>query len=178
MTEKIVEQRLLAGKINAAYGIKGWIKVFSYTDPLDQILDYDPWYLRQGTTGFKPVRLDQARKHGKGIIVLPEGFEDRNQAEGLVGSEVWVDRHQLPDLQQGEFFWHQLEGLAVYNEAGELLGNVSHLLETGANDVLVVKPGATSIDDRERLIPYVEKDIVLSVDLDEGKVLVAWEADF
>ena len=168
---------LLVGKINAAYGIKGWVKVYSYTTPVEQILKYAPWTIRK--KGAKQnLKLRQGKIHGKGIVVLPEGFEDRNQAESLIGYEIWIEKEQLPDLEQGEFFWVQLVGLVVYNEASELLGEVSSVLETGANDVLVVEATDKSIDDRERLIPYVEDKVILEVDLEQGKMLVAWDADF
>lgn len=84
----------------------------------------------------------------------------------------------MPELTDKEFYWHQLEGLEVFNQAGELLGDVSHLLATGASDVLVVKANHKSIDDQERLIPYVDETIVLKVDIEAGKILVAWDADF
>jgi len=172
------EEQLLVGKINAAYGIKGWVKVYSYTDPIEQILTYAPWYLGQGGSKQVQFGFDQAKKHNKGIIVLPSGFKDRNQAEALIGNTIWVDRAQLPELAEGEFFWHQLEGLQVWNEAGELLGQVSHLFETGASDVLVVEASSASVDDRERLIPYVEGETVLRVDLEAGRLLVAWLIDY
>lgn len=168
---------LLVGKINAAYGIKGWVKVYSFTSPVEQILEYAPWTIRK--KGSKQnLKLRQGKVHGKGIVVLPEGFEDRNQAESLIGYEIWIEKEQLPDLEQGEYFWVQLEGLAVYNEASELLGKVSSVLETGANDVLVVAATDESIDARERLIPYVEDKVILEVDLEQGKMRVAWDADF
>jgi 16S rRNA processing protein RimM len=168
---------LLVGKINAVYGIKGWVKVYSYTSPVDQILKYDNWTIKQGSRQ-KSLELSQSRRHGKGIVVLPEGFDDRNQAESLIGYEIWIDEEQLPDLEPGEFYWAQLEGLMVFNEASECLGEVTHLLETGANDVLIVKATEQSIDDKERLIPYVEDKTILKVDLEEGKILVAWQADY
>ena len=169
---------ILVGKINAAYGIKGWVKVYSYTAPVEQILGYTPWLISKQGLKEGHLKLSQSKIHGKGIVVLPEGFEDRNQAESLIGYEIWIDKEGLPDLAQGEFFWVQLEGLLVFNEASELLGEVTHLLETGANDVLVVRANDKSIDDRERLIPYVEEEIVLKVDLEQGKILVAWDADY
>jgi 16S rRNA processing protein RimM len=168
---------LLVGKINAVYGIKGWVKVYSYTSPVEQILKYSAWTIKKGSKQ-APLEFSQSRQHGKGIVVLPEGFDDRNQAESLIGYEIWIDEEQLPDLEPGEYFWAQLEGLMVFNEASELLGEVSHLLETGANDVLIVKANDKSIDDKERLIPYVEEKTILKVDLEEGKILVAWDADY
>ncbi len=169
-------EKLLVGKINGVYGVKGWVKVYSYTEPSEQILNYLPWYLKKGAKQHS-VKVVEGKKQGKGLVALTDGIEDRTQAEELIGSEIWVDKDQLPNLVKGDYYWHQLEGLEVFNEAGEFLGEVSHLFETGANDVLVVKASEKSIDDMERLIPYVEKEIVLEIDLEERRILVAWGSD-
>jgi|TARA_B100001971_G_scaffold37719_1_gene32712 16S rRNA processing protein RimM len=171
-----VAEKLLVGKINGVYGVKGWVKVYSYTEPSEQILNYLPWYLKKGAKQHS-VKVVEGKKQGKGLVALTDGIEDRTQAEELIGSEIWVDKDQLPNLEKGDYYWHQLEGLEVFNEAGEFLGEVSHLFETGANDVLVVKASEKSIDDMERLIPYVEKEIVLEIDLEERRILVAWGSD-
>lgn len=169
--------QLVVGTINGVYGIKGWVKVFSHTSPIEQILQYQPWSLHKGKKQVS-VGIADGKLHGKGLIALPEGFETRDEAESLVGYEVRIAVDQLPALDEGEFYWHQLEGLSVINEAGEMLGQVQKLIETGANDVLVVAATDTSIDDQERLIPYVEGEIVKQVDI-EGKLLkVAWDKDF
>ena len=139
-------------------------------------MNYLPWYLKKGAKQHS-VKVVEGKKQGKGLVALTDGIEDRTQAEELIGSEIWVDKDQLPNLDKGDYYWHQLEGLEVFNEAGELLGEVSHLFETGANDVLVVKASEKSIDDMERLIPYVEKEIVLEIDLEERRILVAWGSD-
>ncbi len=169
-------EKLLVGKINGVYGVKGWVKVYSYTEPSEQILNYLPWYLKKGAKQHS-VKVVEGKKQGKGLVALTDGIEDRTQAEELIGSEIWVDKDQLPNLEKGDYYWHQLEGLEVFNEAGEFLGEVSHLFETGANDVLVVKASEKSIDDMERLIPHVEKEIVLEIDLEERRILVAWGSD-
>ncbi len=139
-------------------------------------MNYLPWYLKKGAKQHS-VKVVEGKKQGKGLVALTDGIEDRTQAEELIGSEIWVDKDQLPNLEKGDYYWHQLEGLEVFNEAGEFLGEVSHLFETGANDVLVVKASEKSIDDMERLIPYVEKEIVLEIDLEERRILVAWGSD-
>ncbi len=182
---------IVVGRISGAYGIKGWVKIFSYTDPVEQILAYTPWFIKRQTRDSvgssskskshkEDTRLEfeSGRAHGKGVIALPKGFEDRNQAESLRGFEIWVDRALLPKLETGDYYWHQLENLQVQNEQGECLGHVSHLLETGANDVLVVVPDIGSIDDLERLIPYVEGKVVKSIDVAGGNMLVDWASDY
>jgi len=187
--------KIAVGRINGAYGIKGWVKIYSYTDPIEQILDYGPWYLlphhtlpndtssseRTSRVGFSKdtiLEIEAGKVHGKGVIALPKGFVSRNEAESLVGLEIWVDRSLLPTLDKGDYYWYQLENLQVINEQQEYLGHVSHLLETGANDVLVVVPDSKSLDDTERLIPYVEGSVVREISLATGKILVDWPADY
>ncbi|MFP6805733.1 MAG: ribosome maturation factor RimM [Pseudomonadales bacterium] len=170
------------GRINAAYGLKGWVKIFSHTDPIEQIFTYTPWQLRRGGKGNqlvdKQLVLKKSKVQGKGVIALFEEFEDRTLAESLIGYEIWVDRSQLPELEEGEYYWNQLEGLRVVNESDITFGFVDHLMETGANDVMVVKPDADSVDDRERLIPFVEGEIVKSVDLEAATIVVCWESHY
>ena len=95
-----------------------------------------------------------------------------------VGSEILVERTNLPELDQDDYYWHQLVGLQVSNLSNQCLGEVDYLLETGSNDVLVVKPTANSIDDSERLVPYLYGQTVKGVDLDKQSILVDWDSDF
>jgi len=165
------------GRINAAYGLKGWVKVYSHTDPIEQIFTYSPWLLRRGG---KEIQLEllKGKTQGKGVIALFKDFEDRNLAESLIGYEIWIDEERLPTLDEGEFYWNQLENLQVVNQSGAVLGKVDHLMETGANDVLVVKPTPESIDDRERLVPFVEGEIVKDVNLESAIIVVSWASDY
>ena len=169
------QAQVLLGRINAAHGLKGWVKVFSYTDPIEQILSYSPWTLRRKSVE-EEVEIAESRRQGKGIVVRLDGVEDRDQAEALIGNEIWVAG--LPDLTDGEYYWHQLQGLTVTNTADEILGAVDQIVETGANDVMVVAPNEASIDDQERLIPFVEGKIVREVDLQNQKIVVDWQADY
>lgn len=162
------------GRITGPHGVKGWVKVFSYADPVERIFSYDPWHLTDAGT----VSVEESNVHGKRLIARLEGIEDRNQAESMVDREIWVDADQLEALDDGEFYWQQLEGLMVVNLAGDVFGRVSHLMETGANDVLVVDATAGSIDDRQRLIPFVEDEIVSRVNLEEHRIVVNWDPDY
>jgi 16S rRNA processing protein RimM len=170
-------EQVQIGRFGAAYGLKGWVKVISFTDPIDQMMTYLPWQIRKGKQEVK-LKIETCKTQGKGLVALVEGFSDRNQAESVVGYEIWMDRARLPELEQGEFYWHQLEGLEVVGQAGENLGRVDHMMDTGSNDVLVVKPTPKSIDDQERLIPYVEGDVVKDVDLDVARIVVDWNIDY
>ncbi|WP_101674514.1 ribosome maturation factor RimM [Alloalcanivorax mobilis] len=172
------DDALVVGRITAVHGIKGWVKVYSFTDPMENIFDYQPWYLRQGDA-WVPMKLSGKRRQGKGLVIGLDGVEDRDQAQReLVGREIAVSRDQVPEAGEGEFFWRDLIGLRVKLEDGRDLGRVDKLLETGANDVLVVRGDADSIDQRERLLPWVPDQVIVNVDLDAGEMRVDWDPDF
>lgn len=116
--------------------------------------------------------LAEGRQQGKNIIARLEGITDRDTATQMMQADIAVERQQLPATAKDEFYWADLEGLQVVTETGVELGTVSHLLETGANDVLVVE------GERQRLIPYVRGDVVQHIDLAEGKMIVAWDPEF
>jgi len=162
---------VVVAKIGAPYGVRGWVKVFSFTEQTDALLDYDPWYFNKaGEWPIAPVI--EAKTHGKGLVAKFKGCEDRDAAALLNGTEIAIRRDQLPPTAENEYYWSDLQGLEVLTTEGVSLGKVDHLLETGANDVLVVK------GDRERLIPYVTGPIVKNVDLDAGTLQVDWDSDF
>ncbi|MEJ2416981.1 MAG: ribosome maturation factor RimM [Exilibacterium sp.] len=168
------------GRITAVFGINGWVKVQSHTEPPENILNYRPWWLKT-PHGVKPIVVDASRRHATGFTVHFEGIDDRDTASGYCQINIAVERNQLPELEVGEFYWHQLQGLQVISEyegGCYRLGTVRRLLETGANDVLVVQGNSDSVDRRERLIPYVPNQFVKSVDLDTEMILVNWDPAF
>ena len=169
--------QLVVGSINGVYGIKGWVKVFSHTSPIEQILLYQPWSLHKGSKQVS-IEVIDGKLHGKGVIALPDGFETRNDAESLVGYEIRIDANQLPELPEGEFYWHELEGMKVVNHAGEMFGVVDRMIETGANDVMVVSATIGSVDEEERLIPFVIDEIVDEIDMEHRTLTVNWEKDY
>jgi 16S rRNA processing protein RimM len=168
-----------AGRLGGCYGIKGWLRVRAYTDRAESLLDFPAWWLA-GAGGPQPIRIDGGRPQGKAFVVHLAGVDDRDAAEALRGKDILVSRSALPTLATDEFYWHQLEGLEVWcgeQEEAQLLGRVDHLLETGANDVLVLRPCTGSIDERERLVPYLPGTVVTDVDLAAGRLTVDWFAD-
>lgn len=167
---------IVMGKIGAVHGVRGEVKIHSFTEPMENLFDYQQWFLRRDGE-IKQVRLSDARFQGKGLVAKIEGVQDRELARTYTGFEICVPRSELPPLEEGEYYWHQLVGLEVINRQQQLLGKVSHLLETGANDVLVVRPSAGSLDGRERLLPYTD-NCVEQVDLVRGQIVVEWDADF
>ena len=166
------QKLILLGRVHGAFGVRGEIKLESFTDPARTILRYQPWTLRDPQGRERPLEGATGRETAKGLVASFPGVEDRDAAEALRGSEVWVPRSALPPARPGEYYWVDLEGLRVVNLDGADFGTVSHLFATGANDVLV------AVGDRERMIPFVEPDYVRSVDFDAGVVTVDWDADF
>ncbi|WP_028240477.1 ribosome maturation factor RimM [Stutzerimonas azotifigens] len=167
---------LVLGKIVSVHGIRGEVKVYSFTDPIDNLLDYRHWTLRRGDE-VRQVELANGRLQGNVLVAKLAGLDDREVARTYADFEICVPRSELPALEEGEFYWHQLVGLKVVDQTGQLLGKVDHLFETGANDVLVVRPCVGSLDERERLLPYTDQ-CVLSIDLEAGEMRVDWDADF
>jgi len=168
------------GRINSVFGVKGWVKVHSDTEPENNIFQYSPWWLKT-RFGVKPYECDSFRAHGNGWVAHLEGIDDRDQAELLARAEIAIERDQLPDLQTGEYYWSQLVGLRVvshFTGAEQDFGVVSKMLETGANDVLVVQGDEQSFDQKERLIPYVPDEFVTSVDTKAGVIRVNWDPEF
>lgn len=170
------EDLLVIGKIVSVHGVRGDVKVYSFTDPIDNLLEYPRWTLRRGEE-IKQVELAKGRVQGNILVATLNGLTDREIARTYADFEICISRSELPDLAGDEYYWYQLQGLVVINGVGQVLGRVDHLLETGANDVLVVKPFAGSLDDRERLLPYTDP-CVLKVDLAAGEMHVEWDADF
>ncbi|MCI0733318.1 MAG: ribosome maturation factor RimM [Methylococcaceae bacterium] len=157
--------------MSGVFGIKGWIKVYSFTEPTDNILRYGSWLLGAND---QPERflVEDGGWHGKTIVAKLRGIDTRDAAAKVVGCGIFVERAELPELPENEFYWADLVGLHVFNEDGVCFGVVDSLMETGANDVLLVR------GDRERLIPFVHKQIVKSVDIKNRRLVVVWDSDF
>lgn len=161
---------VVMGRVAGAFAVKGWIRVQPFTQQADALLGYPVWWLgREG--GWTSRALEEGAVHGKSVVAKLAGCEVRETAATLHGLDVAVPRSQLPPRQEGEYYWTDLLGIAVRNLQGELLGRIERLLETGANQVLVVR------GDRERLIPFVAA-FVVAVDLAKGEVVVDWGLDF
>ena len=170
MTEQ-EDRRVVLGRISGLFGVRGWLKVFSGTDPREGIVGYSPWQLRINDE-WRSIEVEAGKRHGKNVVVKLAGIDDRDAAAALLDAEIAITRVQLPQPASGEIYWADLEGLAVHTETGEALGTVDHLFETGANDVLVVK------GERERLIPFVRDQVVKTVDLERRVIVVDWDPEF
>ena len=161
---------VVLGRVSGIYGVRGWIKLFSYTESREAILNYRKWLLKDGDD-WREVHLDQGKKHGKSVIACIAGITERDAAAGLIGMDIAVAREDMPPLTPGAYYWPDLEGMAVVDGSGRSLGKVSHLLATGANDVLVVQ------GEQEILVPFVVDDVVKDVDIEQCVISVDWEWD-
>ena len=169
------QKMILLGRIHGAFGVRGEVKLESFADPARGILRYQPWTLR-GPQGERRMEGARGRETAKGLVATLPGVDDRDAADALRGTEVWVPRSVLPPPAPGEYYWVDLEGLRVVNVEGVDFGVVSHLFSTGANDVLVAQGGPGNA--RERMIPFIAPDYVRSVDFDAGVVTVDWDPEF
>ncbi len=184
MKEKVVEnpeKLITVGSISAVYGVKGWVKVYSHTNPMENILNYKHWIIdRNGRV--ETVEIDQGRRHGKGLIAHIVGCNDRELARSYCNSQIMITADEMPTIADDEIYWHQLENLDVFTrtQAGDnvLLGKISHLMETGANDVLVIHPSKGSMDKRERLVPWLIDQVVLEVNPEKGFIRIDWDPEF
>lgn len=167
---KSLDNLVVMGRIAAPYGVKGWMKIQTFSEAIDTLADYSEWYVKRGND-WQLYTVADARVHTKVLVASLAGITDRDQALALKGCEIAVDRASLPTAPEGEYYWSDLVGLNVVNLRGEPFGTIEQILEAGAHDVLVVR------GERERLIPFVGQ-IVRHVDLASRTVQVDWELDY
>jgi 16S rRNA processing protein RimM len=165
------QRRVVLGKVGGLYGVRGWVRLWSFTDPVENLLDYRELELGRGGR-WETIRLAEGRRQGESLVARFEGCADRDQAAPLVGAELAVARDRLPAPAVGEFYWADLVGLEVVTTGGISLGRVDHMMATGANDVMVVA------GERERLLPFVREQFVIEVDLAGGRIVVDWDPEF
>lgn len=163
--------RVIVGRISGLYGVRGWLKIFSYTESRGSVIEYSPWQvLKNGQ--WQTAIVEDGRIHGKGVVVKLIGYDARDAAATLIGCDIAVTREQMGEPKPGEYYWADLEGLKVINLEGVELGVVDHLFETGANDVVVVR------GERERLLPFVRGDVIKAIDLQRQVMEVDWDPEF
>lgn len=165
-------ERIILGKIAGVYGLSGWVKVFSETKPKENIFSYSPWLINLNGQ-WQKIKVIKGRPQGKGLVAQLESCEDREQAQRFVGAVIAIEKAQLPETNEGEYYWADMIGLTVITQDGQQLGQVDHLFETGANDVVVVKGGK-----QEYLIPFVQGQYIVKVDLEAGVMRVDWDPEF
>jgi 16S rRNA processing protein RimM len=157
------------GKIGSAYGVRGWLKVLSYTEFGANILDYAPWYIETGKDQWQEIEVEDGRIHGNGIVAKLAGMNSPEEARLFTGKLIAIKRSQLPALENDEYYWSDLVNLTVINKDGTILGKVAYLMATGSNDVLVIK------GEKEHAIPFLLNSVIKKVDLEKQEIYVDWE---
>jgi 16S rRNA processing protein RimM len=171
------QKRVVLGQIGKPHGVKGWLRLISFTSPVENILDYSE--LIVANKGCSEIlEIDHFKRSGTNLTVHFAGYDSPEVARNLTGVKVAVLTECLPKLEDGEYYWNEIEGMEVLNHKGVVFGKISRLMETGSNDVLIVEPVEGSVDDRERLIPFVKGQIVKEVDSVAKRMVVDWEIDF
>jgi len=163
-------KRLLIGTINGLFGVQGWVKIFSHTEPRKNILTYKPWHIEVDGQ-WKNLEFTNGREQGKTIVAKIKDVNDREQARILIGTDIYIEKSQLPKLKSGKHYWEDLIGLEVVNQSGFVFGKVENLTDTGSNHVLIVQ------GKKEHWIPYVAP-FLLETNLSTKKILVDWDENF
>jgi len=159
------------GRFGRPYGVRGWLHLFSFTDPIDNILIYNPWLVGNSREQQSLV-VETGKPHGQHLIVKLQGVDDRNDAQTLTNSLITIPKDKLPLLNEGEYYWQELIGSCVTTKTQQSLGIVKEVLATGANDILVLSAGK-----REHLIPYTE-DVIIHIDRENKMIVADWDPDF
>lgn len=172
------QEKVVVGKLGASYGIKGWLKIFSFTEEPEGIFSYSPWFIKiRGE--WQEVKVEDWKRHNKGWVAKLDGIDQREEVQALTNAEIAVDPEVLPALSGDEFYWRELIGMKVVTTQGYDLGLVDDLLETGSNDVLVVKANLKdAFGQKERLIPFLYEQVVINVDREAQRIEVDWDPGF
>ena len=172
------DEKIVVGKFGATYGIRGWLKVISYTDDSESVFSYNPWFINQ-KGAWVEYKVESWKRHNKGMVAKLEGFEVREEAHLLTNFEIAINPDSLPELSEDEFYWRELFGMQVVTTKGYNLGEVTDILETGSNDVLVVKANIKdAFGQKERLIPFLEEQVIKQIDREAQRIEVDWDPGF
>ncbi len=163
--------KIIIGKVNGFHGVKGFIKVFSETRPREGILQYSRFFIKKNGA-WQELEVEVGQKHSKHVLLKFVGYDSRDAVEPLLGTELYIERADMPETSEDEVYWVDLYGLKVINHEGVELGVVDDIFETGANDVMAVKKGQEEI-----LIPYSMEYIIMEVNLEEGYIQVDWDEE-
>ncbi|HQS01810.1 MAG TPA: ribosome maturation factor RimM [Halothiobacillus sp.] len=177
-------ESVVVGTFGRAFGIKGWCWITAYTRPIEGITQYREWFVAppvdEGKTPVSLrgdwVKVSAFASQSNGLVAKLAGVDNRTQAEALTGSQIWVSAQAIPKAAEGEYYWRDLIGCQVIHLSGQVFGTVHELIETGANDVLVVQ--STEGEKRERLIPFIPDAVLISIDLTQRVITVDWDPEF
>lgn len=166
------------GRFGAVFGIKGWLKVFSFTEDPENLFTYTPWFFRYQDGEWQNIEIESYKRHADGFIAKIKGIDIREEAQSYTGAEIGILGSSLPSMPQGTYRWRDLIGMKVVTVDGYNLGVVKSMMETGSNDVLVVKAEKDDkYEIKERLLPYID-DVIVSVSLSDKVIQVSWDPDF
>lgn len=163
--------KVVVGRIGSAYGVKGWVKLQSFTDPVDNIFGYHPWYV-EDKGDWKPIDCDQYEFHNDKPIVHIQGYDTPERVKQLAGREIAIDKSLLPKLPEGEFYWHELIGLTAMTPQGVILGTTTQIVSNGAHPILMI------VGEKTHLIPLLFGQFIGRVDLEKGQMVVKWDPEF
>ena len=173
-----MDKPVVIGRLGAVYGIKGWLKVHSFTDDAESIFEYAPWLIEQNGV-WRELRISGWRRHNNGLVCKLEGIDQREEAQALAGVDIAVGSQNFPELSEGEFYWSDLIGCQVVTTEGDDLGKVIDMMETGSNDVLVIKANLKdAFGIKERLVPFLDGQVIKKVDLTTRTIEVDWDPGF
>lgn len=172
--DRVEKNWVLVGSIGRPHGIKGWVKINSYTEPLNNILNYQPWHLRAPNKEIHahPIEIISHRVNDQHIVVQFENCETPESARLFTNYKIYVQRQKFPQLPYQTYYWTDLEGLSVYTCENTYLGVVQSLFSTGSNDVLIVK------GEKRHLIPFLFEHTIKSIDLEQQVIIVDWDPHF
>jgi 16S rRNA processing protein RimM len=165
------EKYVSIGKFGKTHGLQGYIKVYSNTDPIEKIMDYQPWYIKTGQA-WQIIDIDNIKQQGTAFVVLIKNINDPETACAYTNKPISIPRSQLPKPANNEYYWTDLEGLTVTNQDGEELGKIDHLMATGSNDVIVIQ------GKKRHLIPFILNEVIVNIDLANKTMQVKWGSDF
>ena len=159
-----LNKKILIAKIQAHQGLNGWLKVYSYSETKQKFSEYKYFFIQKENN---TIRLDiEDISIGKSIKVKFKNFNCREDSQDYIGEEIFINEDQLDVLEANQFYWKELIGLTAYLNNGKKIGIVSDIIETGSNDVLVIK------GEEEILVPYIFGESVMEVVVEEKKIII------
>jgi len=162
---------VVMGKVVGSHGIKGWLKVQPFTEEIKTLGKFSSWFVSENENKWKEFKVESSSIQGRTVLAKIENINNRNDADVLRGFLIGISKIDLPALEKGKYYWSDLIGLEVINQIGFNFGVIDSIMETGSNDVLVIK------DEKETLIPYLD-NVVLKIDLEKKNILVDWDENF
>ncbi|AKZ65780.1 ribosome maturation factor RimM [Candidatus Palibaumannia cicadellinicola] len=170
---------IVLGKISVVYGIRGWLKIISFTQSANSIFDYQPWFINISSTGgtWQKITIDDWKYHNNTIIIKSNSINNREEAKPFTNCQIIVEASQLPNLANGEYYWKDIIGCTIETLNGDQLGTVINLIETGSNDVMVVKTNLKKYFSKKNdlLIPFLYGQVIKTVDLTNRIIKVNWD---